>query len=91
MLDDQQLLRGFVKDGSEAAFTELVTRHVNLVYSAALRRTGDRSSPTWREKLIPCPGAWCSPGGCIGRRVLPPRKCSAPNDAATHANRRPWP
>lgn len=41
MLDDQQLLRNFVKDGSEAAFTELVTRHVNLVYSAALRRTGD--------------------------------------------------
>lgn len=41
MVDDQQLLRDFVKDGSETAFTELVTRHVNLVYSAALRRTGD--------------------------------------------------
>jgi len=40
MLDDQQLLRSFGRDGSEAAFTELVTRHVNLVYSAALRRTG---------------------------------------------------
>ena len=41
MLDDQQLLRSFGKDGSEAAFSELVTRHVNLVYAAALRRTGD--------------------------------------------------
>ena len=39
MLDDQQLLRRFVEDGSQIAFTELVARHVNLVFSAALRRT----------------------------------------------------
>ena len=41
MLDDRQLLRRYVADGSEAAFGELVARYVNLVYSAALRRTGD--------------------------------------------------
>jgi RNA polymerase sigma factor (sigma-70 family) len=40
MLDDQQLLRRYAADGSEAAFAELVARYVNLVYSAALRRTG---------------------------------------------------
>ena len=40
MMDDRQLLRRYVADGSEAAFGELVTRYVNLVYSAALRRTG---------------------------------------------------
>jgi len=40
MDDDRQLLRRYAKDGSEAAFGELVARHVNLVYSAALRRTG---------------------------------------------------
>ena len=40
MLDDQQLLRRYVADGSEAAFGELVARYVNLVYSAAFRRTG---------------------------------------------------
>ena len=40
MLDDQQLLRRYAADGSEAAFGELVARYVNLVYSAALRRTG---------------------------------------------------
>src|SRR5580765_1399437 len=40
MLDDRQLLRRYVADGSEAAFGELVARYVNLVYSAALRRTG---------------------------------------------------
>src|SRR5580658_7951112 len=39
MLDDQQLLRRYA-DGSEAAFTELVARHLPLVYSASLRQTG---------------------------------------------------
>jgi len=40
MLDDRQLLRCYVTENSEAAFGELVKRHVNLVYSAALRRVG---------------------------------------------------
>jgi RNA polymerase sigma factor (sigma-70 family) len=40
MFDDQQLLRRYLADGSEAAFGELVARYVNLVYSTALRRTG---------------------------------------------------
>jgi len=38
VLDDQQLLRRYVTDGSEAAFGELVARYVDLVYSTALRR-----------------------------------------------------
>lgn len=41
MLDDLQLLRRYASDGSEAAFRELVERHVNLVYSTALRRVGN--------------------------------------------------
>jgi RNA polymerase sigma factor (sigma-70 family) len=36
---DTELLRRYVEERSEAAFTELVHRHVNLVYSAALRET----------------------------------------------------
>jgi RNA polymerase sigma factor (sigma-70 family) len=34
---DQQLLREFAENRSEAAFAELVHRHIDLVYSAALR------------------------------------------------------
>jgi DNA-directed RNA polymerase specialized sigma24 family protein len=39
MLDDQQLLHRYTVEASDEAFTELVARHVNLVYSTALRRT----------------------------------------------------
>jgi RNA polymerase sigma factor (sigma-70 family) len=39
-LDDSALLRRFAENHSDGAFAELVTRHVNLVYSVALRRVG---------------------------------------------------
>jgi RNA polymerase sigma factor (sigma-70 family) len=42
-VNDNELLRRYVREQSEAAFTELVRRHVRLVYSAALRQmNGDR-------------------------------------------------
>src|SRR5437016_11606271 len=37
MTDDEQLLRQYRRDRSESAFCELVTRYIDLVYSAALR------------------------------------------------------
>ncbi|MBC7365953.1 MAG: sigma-70 family RNA polymerase sigma factor [Undibacterium sp.] len=40
MNDDAALLRCYVEEGSEPAFTALVRRHVDLVYGAALRRVG---------------------------------------------------
>jgi len=39
MNDDATLLRDYAENGSEPAFAELVRRHVDLVYGAALRRT----------------------------------------------------
>jgi RNA polymerase sigma factor (sigma-70 family) len=39
MPDDTELLRRYARDREEAAFAELVRRHVDLVYAAALRRT----------------------------------------------------
>src|SRR5271154_1718544 len=38
---DMDLVREFARDNSEAAFTELVRRHLNLVYSVARRCTGN--------------------------------------------------
>jgi RNA polymerase sigma factor (sigma-70 family) len=37
---DMELLREYARQNSEAAFAELVCRHINLVYSAALRHVG---------------------------------------------------
>ena len=39
--DDMDLVREFAVNGSETAFATLVQRHVNLVYSAALRQLGN--------------------------------------------------
>jgi len=36
--DDRQLLRRYCREGADDAFAELVRRHVDLVYSAALRQ-----------------------------------------------------
>ncbi len=40
-LDDRELLQEYVVRNSEEAFAELVARHVNLVYSVALRHAGN--------------------------------------------------
>jgi RNA polymerase sigma factor (sigma-70 family) len=39
--DDSALLRQYAENNSNAAFTALVTRHLNLVYSVALRQAGN--------------------------------------------------
>src|SRR5436309_11903006 len=41
---DAQLLREYARTGSEPAFGELVSRHADLVYSAALRQVIDPDS-----------------------------------------------
>lgn len=39
--NDMDLMREYAEGNSETAFAELVQRHINLVYSAALRYTGN--------------------------------------------------
>ena len=41
MLDDMQLVREYAQRNSEEAFAALVKRHINLVYSVAMRRVRD--------------------------------------------------
>ena len=45
---DHELLADFVKNDSESAFSALVARYVNLVYSTALRHT---SNPHHAEEI----------------------------------------
>ena len=40
-MDDVQLLKQYVKDGSQEAFADIVRRHVDLVYGTARRLVGD--------------------------------------------------
>jgi RNA polymerase sigma factor (sigma-70 family) len=41
IMDDRQLLQAYARDHSEAAFAELVRRHLGWVYSVALRHLGN--------------------------------------------------
>lgn len=41
MTEDGRLLQNYVQQGSQAAFSALVTRHLNFVYSVCLRETSD--------------------------------------------------
>lgn len=53
MVTDSELIRRYVGEKSEAAFAELVQRHLDLVYSAALRRlAGDTHAAADGTQLV---------------------------------------
>jgi RNA polymerase sigma factor (sigma-70 family) len=53
MANDNELVQEYVRSASESAFAELVRRHVNMVYSAALRETsGDASMAEELTQLV---------------------------------------
>lgn len=44
MMDDNELLRQYARERSEEAFAELVRRHLDVVYGAALRQCGGNAA-----------------------------------------------
>ncbi len=48
-MSDWELLQNYLETRSEAAFTELVRRHIDWIYSVALRRVGD---PQLAEEVV---------------------------------------
>ncbi len=53
MANDNELLREYARSASETAFAELVNRHVNMVYSAALRQVdGDVHSTQELTQMV---------------------------------------
>src|SRR5687767_13768636 len=53
-MDDKDLLRRYGERGCEEAFTTLVNRYLGLVYSAALRRTGDAEAAQEIAQTVFC-------------------------------------
>ena len=61
MNDDAQLLRRYAEHASESAFAELVARHIDLVYSAALRQlNGDTHQAQDVAQTVFADLAWTS-------------------------------
>ena len=97
MIDDMALVREYAASQSESAFERLVARHLNMVYSAALRRV---ASPHLAEEVAQAvfiilsrkagslgPKTILS-AGFIGPRATPRPTRSRCSAAGNNANRR---
>ena len=97
-VDDIELLRRYARDGSEEAFAMVSSRHLNLVYSVALRHLGDPHQAEeinqavfviLPEKRIRCAKGFSFPAGCTRPPGLSPITSGKPKSGAKAANRRP--
>jgi hypothetical protein len=66
MTPDSELLRRFAKTNSEVAFAELAKRHVNLVYSAALKQVGVAAHLAQDMAQIVFADLACKAGASVG-------------------------
>lgn len=66
--NDFELLRDYSRHRSESAFAEIVRRHANLVYSAALRQTGDFEASRDVAQMVFADLA--RKAGTLGRKTL---------------------
>ena len=101
MSESATLLREYAGTGSEEAFAQLVARHVDLVYSAAMRVVGgdahlarDVAQVVFvrlarQARSLP-PDAVLS-GGCCGTPFSQRPSWCGPSAAVALANRRPSP
>ncbi|HAB19223.1 MAG TPA: hypothetical protein PLX89_17100 [Verrucomicrobiota bacterium] len=53
-MNDEELLKVYVGEGSQDAFAELVRRHVGLVYATALRQLREPSTAQEVTPVRPC-------------------------------------
>jgi RNA polymerase sigma factor (sigma-70 family) len=81
MTSDLDLLGQFARDQSQDAFTALVQRHVNLVYSAALRQV---HSPQLAEEIAQ------SVFADLARVAATPSSPLSDNDASSQKTLTPW-
>jgi hypothetical protein len=97
---DSQLVRSWAETRSEPAFAELVRRHVDFVYSAALRMVCDSHLANdvtqsvfvaSRKTPLASPITGYYPVGCIAQHETLLHKPSAPKCAAAPASRKPPP